>query len=211
MVARRGGDRDGDGGLALGLPPVGVVVLLLGGRYGDRLPSGISATHEEYREAKSRCPVLAFVPRDVDREAAQQDFVDAVRSWAGGVLTGDFASPEELHDAATRAMHELELAQQAGPFPRAGTPSTSVWRSGWDDTTVGSPEHEFREPAPTSQRPNVRPLTRVASMARNRSAASLNPQARRGRARTFARSAGSVISEATPRTSTLHPQLPAGS
>lgn len=92
-----------------------VVVLLLGARYGDRQSSGISATHEEYQEAKSRCPVLAFVQRDVDREAAQQEFIEEVRSWAGGVLTGDFASSEELHDAATRALHELELAQQAGP------------------------------------------------------------------------------------------------
>ena len=91
-----------------------VVVLLLGARYGDRQTSGISATHEEYREAKSRCPVLAFVQRDVDREAAEQDLVDEVRGWASGVLTGDFASPEELHDAVTRAMHELELMQQPG-------------------------------------------------------------------------------------------------
>ncbi len=34
------------------------VVLLLGPRYGERQPSGLSATHEEYLEAKSRCPVL---------------------------------------------------------------------------------------------------------------------------------------------------------
>ncbi len=93
-----------------------VVVLLLGARYGDPQASGISATHEEYREAKSRCPVLAFVQRSVEREAAEQGFVDEVRSWAGGVLTGDFASPEELHDAVTGALHELELAQQAGPM-----------------------------------------------------------------------------------------------
>jgi hypothetical protein len=92
-----------------------VVLLLLSARYGDRQPSGISAPHEEYRQAKSRCPVLAFVQRDVERDAAQQGFIEEVRSWAGGVLTGDFGSPEELHDAVTRALHELELAQQAGP------------------------------------------------------------------------------------------------
>jgi hypothetical protein len=72
------------------------VVLLLGARYGDPQPSGLSATHEEYREVNSRSPVLAFVERDVERQAAEQDLVDEVRSWAGGVLTGDFASPEEL-------------------------------------------------------------------------------------------------------------------
>jgi hypothetical protein len=94
-------------------------VLLLGPRYGDPQPSGLSATHEEYREAKARCHVLAFVQRDVEREAAQQAFVDEVRSWAGGVLTGDFASSEALQDAVTRALHELELSQQAGPLDEA--------------------------------------------------------------------------------------------
>lgn len=92
-----------------------VVALLLGARYGDRQHSGISATHEEYQEAKSRCPVLVFVQRDVEREAAQQEFVEEVRSWSGGVLTGDFATPEDLHDAVTRALHDLELTHQAGP------------------------------------------------------------------------------------------------
>lgn len=92
-----------------------VVVLLLGARYGDRQPSGISATHEEYQEAKSRCPVLAFVQRDVEREAAQQEFIEEVRSWSGGVLTGDFATPEDLPDAVTRALHDWELTRQAGP------------------------------------------------------------------------------------------------
>src|SRR5438105_14686848 len=91
-----------------------VVVLLLGARYGERQPSGLSATHEEYREAKSRCPVLAFVECGVERDAAQQEFIAEVRGWAGGVLTGDFGSPEELQDAVTRALHELELTQQAG-------------------------------------------------------------------------------------------------
>lgn len=92
-----------------------MVVLLLGASYGERQPSGLSATHEEYREAKSRCPVLAFVQRGVERDSAQQEFIAGVRGWAGGVLTGDFGSPEELRDAVTRGLHELELTQQVGP------------------------------------------------------------------------------------------------
>ena len=39
------------------------VILLLGVRYGDRQASGISPTHEGYREARERCPVLFFVER----------------------------------------------------------------------------------------------------------------------------------------------------
>src|SRR5690348_16533457 len=43
-----------------------VVVLLMGARYGDPLPSGMSATHEEYEEARDRKPVLLFVESDVE-------------------------------------------------------------------------------------------------------------------------------------------------
>jgi len=48
-----------------------VVILLLGAGYGERQPSELSATHEEYREAKSRCPVLAFVQHGAELEASQ--------------------------------------------------------------------------------------------------------------------------------------------
>lgn len=130
-----------------------VVVLLLGARYGDRQSSGISATHEEYQEAKF--PVLVFVQRDVDREAVQQEFIEEVRSWAGGVLTGDFASSEELHDAATRALHELELAQQAGPVDEGELAERDA--SGPQDATVI---------ATTTRRDTPEPATCPASAAR---------------------------------------------
>ena len=38
-----------------------VVILLLGSRYGQVQPSGLSATHEEYEEAKERHPVLCLL------------------------------------------------------------------------------------------------------------------------------------------------------
>jgi hypothetical protein len=91
-----------------------VVVLLLGERYGDPQGSGLSPTHEEYREAKSAGTVLAFVQDGVQREESQEAFVEEVRSWSGGVFTGSFTTPEDLADALTRALHEVELAQQAG-------------------------------------------------------------------------------------------------
>src|SRR5690349_5931214 len=49
------------------------VILLLGSRYGERQPSGIAPTHEEYREARERCPVLIFVERGVTVEPGQQE------------------------------------------------------------------------------------------------------------------------------------------
>jgi uncharacterized protein DUF4062 len=52
-----GGVRDAD-----------VVVLLLGARYGTLQASGLSPTHEEYREARGTKPVLVFVHTGVTPE-----------------------------------------------------------------------------------------------------------------------------------------------
>lgn len=95
------------------------VLLLIGPRYGPRQPSGLSATHEEYREARERCPVLVFVQHDVDFEPAQQEFLREVQAWATGQLTAPFSNPEELRDAVTAALHDLELTRAAGPVDEA--------------------------------------------------------------------------------------------
>jgi hypothetical protein len=91
------------------------VLLLIGPRYGPRQPSGLSATHEEYREARERCPVLVFVQHGVDLEPAQQEFLREVQAWATGQLTASFSNPEELRDAVTAAVHDLDLTKAAGP------------------------------------------------------------------------------------------------
>lgn len=51
------------------------VVLILGERYGEEQPSGLSATHEEYREARDRVDVLAFIQRDISPETPQDAFI----------------------------------------------------------------------------------------------------------------------------------------
>lgn len=56
-----------------GVRDADAMVLLLGARYGARQESGLSATHEEYREARERCPVLPFLQEGVEREAAQNN------------------------------------------------------------------------------------------------------------------------------------------
>jgi hypothetical protein len=91
------------------------VVLLLGGRYGDVQDDGLSATHEEYREARERRPVLAFVQDGIDREPEQQRFIEEVEGWASGRITAHFRDPEELRDLVTRALHELEFSMLSGP------------------------------------------------------------------------------------------------
>lgn len=96
-----------------------VILLLLGERYGQPQASGLSATHEEYREAKDRSTVLAFVKETAEREDPQETFVREVRDWTRGVYTAEFSSIEQLRDAVIRALHELELSRQAGSADEA--------------------------------------------------------------------------------------------
>ena len=96
-----------------------VVLLVLGARYGTPGTSGLSPTHEEYREARGRKPVLAFVQDGAAYEPAQADFVREVQGWEGGLFRGGFATPDDLQAKVTRALHDFELASAAGPIDAA--------------------------------------------------------------------------------------------
>ncbi|HEV7437687.1 MAG TPA: DUF4062 domain-containing protein [Pseudorhizobium sp.] len=98
-----------------GLRESQAVVLILGAGYGVTQASGISATHEEYREAKDRYPVFAFVQSGVQREAAQAAFVDEVQKWDSGLFRDGFTTAEQLQEQITRRLHAWELSNQAGP------------------------------------------------------------------------------------------------
>lgn len=93
-----------------------LVVILLGERYGSQQASGLSATHEEYREAAREKQVLAFVQDGVSFEPAQQAFVAEVQEWEGGSYTSSFRTPDELRSVVTRAVHEHILATEARPL-----------------------------------------------------------------------------------------------
>lgn len=90
------------------------LVLVLGSRYGAVQESGLSATHEEYRELRGERPVLAFVQDGVAREESQQEFIDEVEAWTDGALRSGFHDPASLQRAVTRALHTLELSQVQG-------------------------------------------------------------------------------------------------
>lgn len=91
-----------------------LVVLLLGERYGTPQESGISATHEEYMEARDRKPLLVFVEAGMTPEPSQKDFIDEVRAWATGNVTASFSTKEELTSRVIRALHDHELATATG-------------------------------------------------------------------------------------------------
>jgi Domain of unknown function (DUF4062) len=98
-----------------GIRDAQVVVLLLGDRYGEKQPSGLSATHEEYREARQeRKDILAFVEKVVAPELEQQAFIQEVRDWVEGQYTQDFSGTDELREAVTGRLHYLELVESAG-------------------------------------------------------------------------------------------------
>ncbi|MBI4220647.1 MAG: DUF4062 domain-containing protein [Chloroflexi bacterium] len=91
------------------------VILILGARYGEPQSSGLSPTHEEYREARERCQVLVFAEQGVEYERAQQEFLREVQGWTTGHYTAFFSDAEELRDAVTAALRDLELARATGP------------------------------------------------------------------------------------------------
>ncbi|MES1930491.1 hypothetical protein SADO_14614 [Salinisphaera dokdonensis CL-ES53] len=104
QIACLGGVREAD-----------VVILVLGERYGPfQDQSGLSATHEEYREARETKPVLAFVQEGVERELRQRDFISEVQSWASGHLRLGFDRPDDLRQKIVRALHDYELATAVG-------------------------------------------------------------------------------------------------
>ncbi|MEA2895965.1 MAG: hypothetical protein QOJ84_1580 [Bradyrhizobium sp.] len=99
-----------------GLRGADLVVLVLGQSYGVPQPgSGLSATHEEYREARGRKPVLAFIQEGVTPDLQQAEFIREVQGWESGLFRAGFQGPEDLRDALVRALHDYELAHAAGP------------------------------------------------------------------------------------------------
>lgn len=102
-----------------GVREADLVVLLLGAEYGFIQPSGLSATREEYREAKERCDVLAFVQKDVSRDSSQEKFVQEARDWQTGKFTAGFTAPDDLRDAITSAVHSLEMSRSVGQVDEA--------------------------------------------------------------------------------------------
>lgn len=92
-----------------------IVVLVMGERYGSIPPgSTISATHQEYRDARGAKQVLAFVQDGITPESEQSAFIDEVQGWEDGLFRAGFSSPENLQDGVTRALHDLALMNAVG-------------------------------------------------------------------------------------------------
>lgn len=102
-----------------GLRSFGLVILMLGEAYGAKQVSGLSATHEEYREARDSKPVIGFVQEGVNRDAEEAAFVTEVQGWSQGLFRGGFITPDQLRGKIVRAIHEHELSRASGPVNAA--------------------------------------------------------------------------------------------
>ena len=69
-----------------GVREADVIVLLLGERYGTPQTSGLSPTHEEYREARGTKPVLVFVQTGINPDPDEAKLIEEVSGWEGGQL-----------------------------------------------------------------------------------------------------------------------------
>ena len=95
------------------------MVLILGERYGVVQQSGLSATHEEYREARESRPVLVFIQQATQPEPRQLDFILEVQGWEHGHFTARFADADDLRSRVMRALHDFTLANEAAPLNEA--------------------------------------------------------------------------------------------
>ncbi len=98
-----------------GLRDSDLVILVLGPRYGAKQGSGLSATHEEFREAQNRKPILTFVENS-DADSDQAALVQETSGWEGGLYRASFATPQELGDKVARALHNYALANATAPL-----------------------------------------------------------------------------------------------
>ena len=134
------------------------MVLILGERYGTIQSSSLSATHEEYNEARERIPVYVFVERRDDYEDNQRNFIAAVQDWNSGHFAPYFTSPRELQRLVARAIKQSEdrtqltaadsdsLLDRASTLARVHSEQSYLYRT--SETTlsvalVGHPTHQI--------------------------------------------------------------------
>ena len=100
-----------------GVRSADAVVLILGERYGFVGPSGLSATEEEYDEARrTHKPILVFLQSDIVHEPQQRSLVDRVESYVDGHWRKSFQECVELTELVANAVASIDLA--GAPFRR---------------------------------------------------------------------------------------------
>jgi len=99
-----------------GLRNSALVILILGDSYGAKQANGLSATHQEYREAKDKYPVIAFVQNIEIKDHEQAEFIKEVQGWEKGLFRGDFTTSDQLKNNVIRAIHSWDLSTAVAPL-----------------------------------------------------------------------------------------------
>ncbi len=98
-----------------GVRSADALVLLLGERYGFVGSSGLSATEEEYKEARSAHKrVLVFLEKVGVRESSQETFVSKVQDYVTGHWRKIFCEPDELVSLVQEAVAAADLDSTSG-------------------------------------------------------------------------------------------------
>jgi len=92
------------------------LVLIVAATYGHVQASGLSPTHEEYREARDTRPVLVFIQRGVQPDRQQAAFISEIQGWEHGHFTASFSDVDDLRDRIIRALHDYVLANETAPL-----------------------------------------------------------------------------------------------
>jgi hypothetical protein len=93
-----------------GVRDADVTVVVLGARYGQLQPSGMSATHEEFLEAHGRGVAIVLVQEGIDLEPEQASLIKQVKTWTGSMIE-TFTTPEQLKEATIRALNRFEVSR----------------------------------------------------------------------------------------------------
>lgn len=95
----------------------GIVVLIIGPRYGSLLPQGVSYTHAEYREARAAgLPVLAFrIPDDPHLNEDEREQLKAFATEVGSTTTwAELSATDSLDLLPGRVLAALTAAANRG-------------------------------------------------------------------------------------------------
>ena len=148
-----------------------LTIVLLGAHYGQPQDSGLSATHEEFREACEHGTVAVLVQSDTDPDPRQREFLREAQAWATGRMTNTFSDADDLRSKATRLVHEQALRRQGAPVDpselleraRSWLPRTGQHSSPRVHVIVtGGPRHEVIPPSVLDGREFAGPIMRQA-------------------------------------------------
>jgi hypothetical protein len=86
-----------------------IYLLLVGARYGVRQASGLSATEEEFGEARRRGKPILVLRQEGELEPEQEEFLRrATGGWEGGILYDTFTADGDVALAVVRALRNLD-------------------------------------------------------------------------------------------------------